>query len=117
MDAAQKFNEALIKLAIVMYRIDSRISLSEQEMADALADGMEWQSPISISAYQAQALAEVSRAMTLEQIEPLLLSLKDALQYDKQKALTVAQSLMDADGTRSAKEQQLFDFIKQQLLA
>lgn len=117
MSAAQHFNEALIKLAIVMYRIDSRISLSEQEMADALADGLDWQSPISVSAFQAQALAEVSKAMTLEQIEPLLLSLKDALQHDKQKALTVAQSIMDADGKRSSKEQQLFDFIQQQLLA
>lgn len=116
MSAQQAFNEALLKLAIMMYRIDGKIRLNEQELVDELADGLTWDGVNSITAVQNQAMADVRDAIRTDKTEAYLATLKDALMFDKAKALDIAQQIMQSDGEEALKERRLYDYLRQQLL-
>lgn len=116
MATQQEFNEALLKLAIMMYRIDGKIRLNEQESVDALADGLDWEGVHSITAIQSQAMADVRDAIRADRTEAYLGSLKDALMFDKQKALDTARQIMQSDAEEALKERRLYDYLRQQLL-
>jgi hypothetical protein len=116
MSAQQAFNEALLKLAIMMYRIDGKIRLNEQELVDELADGLTWDGINSITAVQSQAMADVRDAIRTDKTEAYLATLKDALMFDKAKALDIAQQIMQSDGEEALKERRLYDYLRQQLL-
>jgi hypothetical protein len=116
MATQQAFNEALLKLATMMYRIDGKIRLNEQELVDLIADDLDWQGVSSISAVQSQAIAEVRDAIRADKAEAYLAGLKDALMVDKKKALDTARQIMQSDGEEAQKERRLYDYLRQQLL-
>ena len=116
MATQQLFNEALLKLAIMMYRIDGKIRLNEQELVDAISDSLDWSGINSITAIQSQAMADVRDAIRGDKTEAYLASLKDALMFDKQKALDTAKQIMQSDGEEALKERRLYDYLRQQLL-
>ena len=47
----QRFNQALIKLAVLFYQVDRKILLSEQDYLEELVESLEWDSPICREAY------------------------------------------------------------------
>jgi hypothetical protein len=116
MSTQQAFNESVLKLAIMMYRIDGKIRLNEQERVDELADGLVWDGVNSITAIQSQAMADVREAIRADRTEAYLASLKDGLMFDKQKALDIAKQIMQSDGEEALKERRLYDYLRQQLL-
>ena len=116
MATQQLFNEALLKLAIMMYRIDGKIRLNEQELVDAISDSLDWRGINSITAIQSQAMADVRDAIRSDKTEAYLAGLKDALMFDKQKALDTARQIMQSDGEEALKERRLYDYLRQQLL-
>lgn len=116
MATQQAFNEALLKLAIMMYRIDGKIRLNEQELVDEIADNLSWDGVNSITAVQSQAMADVREAIRADKTEVYLARLKDALMFDKQKALDTAKQIMQSDGEEAQKERRLYDYLRQQLL-
>ena len=116
MATQQAFNEALLKLAIMMYRIDGKIRLNEQELVDEIADSLSWDGVNSITAIQSQAMADAREAIRADKTEAYLAGLKDALMFDKQKALDTAKQIMQSDGEEAQKERRLYDYLRQQLL-
>lgn len=116
MATQQLFNEALLKLAIMMYRIDGKIRLNEQELVDAISDSLDWSGINSITAIQSQAMADVRDAIRSDKTEAYLAGLKHALMFDKQKALDTAKQIMQSDGEEALKERRLYDYLRQQLL-
>lgn len=116
MATQQLFNEALLKLAVLMYRTDGKIRLNEQELVDLIADDLAWEGVNSITAVQSQAIAEVRDAIRADKVEAYLAGLKDALMFDKKKALDTARQIMQSDGEEAQKERRLYDYLRQQLL-
>jgi tellurite resistance protein len=116
MATQQAFNEALLKLAIMMYRIDGKIRLNEQELVDEIADSLSWDGVNSITAIQSQAMADVREAIRADKTEVYLAALKDALMFDKQKALDTAKQIMQSDGEEAQKERRLYDYLRQKVL-
>ena len=116
MATQQAFNEALLKLAIMMYRIDGKSRLNEQELVDEIADSLSWDGVNSITAIQSQAMADAREAIRADKTEAYLAGLKDALMFDKQKALDTAKQIMQSDGEEAQKERRLYDYLRQQLL-
>lgn len=115
MATQQDFNEALLKLAILMYRIDGKIRLNEQELVDEIGDNLNWEGINSITAIQSQALADVRQAISSNQVEAYLTTLKAALQLDKQQALNTAKQIMQSDGEEAKQERHLYDLLVQML--
>ncbi|WP_213997661.1 TerB family tellurite resistance protein [Arsukibacterium sp.] len=111
----QDFNEALLKLAILMYRIDGKIRLNEQELVDEIGDKLDWDGVNSITAVQSQAMADIRQAISSNQVEAYLTTLKPALQFDKQQALDTARQIMQSDGEEAQQERRLYDMLVQML--
>jgi len=116
MTTQQNFNEALLRLAVLMYRIDGKIRLNEQELVDLITDNLDWDGANSISAVQNQAIAEARDAIRADKVEAYLAGLKDALMIDKKKTLDTARQIMQSDGEEATKERRLYDYLRQQLL-
>ncbi|WP_166838148.1 hypothetical protein [Rheinheimera pleomorphica] len=116
MATEQAFNEALLKLAVLMYRTDGKIRLNEQELVDLIVDDLNWQGAISVSAVQNQAVAEVREVIRADKVDAYLAGLKDALMFDKKKTLDTARQIMQSDGEEAVKERRLYDYLRQQLL-
>ena len=116
MSTQQAFNEALLKLAILMYRIDGKIKLNEQELVDELADSLNWDGINSITAIQSQAMADVRDAIRADKVDDYLASLKSALMFNKQRALDVAKQVMQSDGEEALKERRLYDQLRNTVL-
>lgn len=112
----QAFNEALLKLAVLMYRTDGKIRLNEQELVDLIVDDLNWQGAISVSAVQNQTVAEVREAIRADNVDAYLAGLKEALMFDKKKTLDTARQIMQSDGEEAVKERRLYDYLRQQLL-
>ncbi|MDX1678555.1 hypothetical protein [Arsukibacterium sp.] len=117
MATQQDFNEALLKMAILMYRIDGKIRLNEQELLDGMTDSLDWSGANSITAVQNQATADARQAISSNQVEGYLANLKPALLFDKQKALDTARELMQSDGEEAGEERKLYDQLLHLLMA
>ncbi|MBV2130405.1 hypothetical protein [Arsukibacterium indicum] len=112
----QDFNEALLKLAILMYRVDGKIRLNEQELVDDIADGLDWSGVNSITAVQSQAMADVRQAISSNKVEAYVTGLKSALMFNKQLALDTAKQIMQSDGEEAIQERRLYDLLRQSVL-
>ena len=63
----QRFNEALIKTAVLLYQVDGMVSLTEQDYLEEMIEGLHWQSPICKEAFLTQAIHEARLAKETEQ--------------------------------------------------
>lgn len=117
LSAKQYFNQALIKMAVLLYQVDGMVSLSEQDYLEALVDDLDWQSPICSDAFLNDAIFQARQAIDTAQQREYLKSLKPELSFDVEKALEVAMSITGADGERSEKETELLSLLTHKLLA
>lgn len=113
----QLYNEALIQLVVLLYQIDGRVSLSEQDFLDTLMDEMEWQSPISRQARLSAIISETRQCVERQQHVELLQTLKPTLNIDADKTLEVAMAITAIDGERSEPETELLALLTHKILS
>lgn len=113
----QMYNEALIQLVVLLYQIDGRVSLSEQDYLEELMEGMSWQSPISRQARLNAIISETRQCIERQQHVELLQTLKPILNMDANKTLEVAMAITAVDGERSEPETELLALLTHKILS
>ncbi|WJG09375.1 TerB family tellurite resistance protein [Aliiglaciecola sp. LCG003] len=113
----QAFNEALLKLCMLMYRIDGKITLTEQDYFQSIYSHLDWQGEQDLDEFQRQSIHQVRQAVDSGEVKAYILSLKDALTFNAKKALTVAQGISLVDGDIAEEEQEILDYLQNRLLA
>ena len=113
----QRFNEALIKTAVLLYQVDGMVSLTEQDYLEEVIDDLKWQSPICRDAFLTQAIHEARVANDAGDAMGFLKSQSDELNFDAEKVVEVAMEVTGVDGERSEHETELLDYLTHKLLA
>jgi len=113
----QSFNQALIKLSVLLYQIDGVVTLSEQDYLNSVVEELDWQSPICLEAFINDTIYQTRKAIDTGETLSYLRSLKEDLAYDAQKALEVAMAITGVDGERSEEETELLSVLTHKLLA
>jgi len=113
----QHFNQALIQMAVLLYQVDRKVTLTEQEALDRLVDSLEWQSPIGSEAFKTEAIFQARKALDVGEGRAMLKNLKDDLLFDADKAMEVAYMITGVDGDRSEDEAEMLHFLSHKLLA
>lgn len=113
----QSFNEALIRLAVLLYQVDGMVTLSEQDYLDEIIESLDWQSPISRDAFFNDAIYQTRKALDTGEAEVYLKNLKQDLLFDADKAMEVAMAITGADGERCDEEAELLSLLTHKLLA
>ena len=97
----QSFNQALIKLSVLLYQVDGMVTLSEQDYLNAMVESLDWQSPICREAFLNDTIYQTRKAVALR-CQAFLRSL--ALSFDAEKTLEVAiaiRALMASEARRN----------------
>ncbi|MEO0974848.1 MAG: hypothetical protein AAFX85_17305, partial [Pseudomonadota bacterium] len=101
-EGEQRANEKLIELATFFYKIDRRISLEEQQYIDELLRTTQWESAISIEAYQRECIAKINQTLeaSAERVSAYLSNLMQELSDlgAASRAKAIAKEISDADG-------------------
>ncbi|MDP5032099.1 MAG: TerB family tellurite resistance protein [Paraglaciecola sp.] len=113
----QGFNEALIKLSVLLYQVDGKVSLSEQDYLDHVIDELDWGSTISKSAFLTDAIFRAREAVDNDDCQGFIRKLSDDLNQNANKTLEVAMTLTGIDGERSEREVELLAFLTNRVLA
>lgn len=113
----QDFSEALLKLCMLLYRIDGKITLTEQDYYQAIYNNIHWRGEQDLEEFERQAIHEVRNAVEMGEVKPYILSLKDALSFDGKKALAVAKGISFIDGEIADEEQEIIDYLQFRVLA
>ena len=113
----QSFNQALIKMSVLLYQIDGVVTLSEQDYLNSIIEELDWQSPICLEAFLNDTIYQTRKAIDTGETLSYLRSLKDDLAYDAQKTLEVAMAITGVDGERSEEETELLSVLTHKLLA
>ncbi|WP_395340665.1 TerB family tellurite resistance protein [Ningiella sp. W23] len=113
----QKFNEALIKMAVLLYQIDGKITLTEQDYFDALTESLEWRSGIVLPAFINQAIHQAREAISQDRAREFLRELGGQLNLNPAKAFEVAMDITAVDGKRSDEELELLSLLSNRVLA
>lgn len=113
----QRFNEALIKTAVLLYQVDGLVSLTEQDYLEELINDLKWQSPICKDAFLTQAIHEARVANDAGDALEFLKSQADELNFDAAKVVEVAMGITGVDGERSEHETELLHYLTHKLLA
>ncbi|MCP3428859.1 TerB family tellurite resistance protein [Opacimonas viscosa] len=113
----QRFNESLIKLSVLLYQIDGKITLSEQDyLEDVIAD-LTWQSPISIDAFTNDAIHQARVAVDNDEALAFVKEMVDDLTFDAEKVVEVAMGITGIDGERSEQETDILTVLTHKYLA
>jgi tellurite resistance protein len=113
----QNFNQALIKLSVLLYQVDGMVSLSEQDYLSDMVESLDWQSPICPEAFLNDTIYQTRKAIDTGDALTLLRSLKNDLAFDAEKTLEVAMAITGVDGERSEAETELLSVLTHKLLA
>lgn len=113
----QLHNEALIKLTVLLYQIDGKVTLTEQDYFDELLQEMSWHSGISKEAYVNDAIHQAREAIDSVAAPDFIRSLSDELNLDAARSLEVAMAITKVDGVRSEKEVELLALLANRVLA
>lgn len=113
----QAFNQSLIKMAVLLYKIDGKITLTEQDYLDEIIDTMEWESPISVDAFLNDAIYQVRQVVDADESARFLRSLQQDLNINADRALEVAMNITGADGERCDEETELLSLLTHKILA
>ncbi|MCW8107802.1 TerB family tellurite resistance protein [Alteromonas ponticola] len=117
LSSQQSFNQALIQLSVLLYQIDGKVTITEQEYLDSVIDEMQWESPISVDAFLTDAIYQTRKALDEGNGLELLKSLKEHLSFDADKAMEVAMQITGVDGERNEKEREVLSLLSHKLLA
>jgi len=113
----QSFNQALIKLSVLLYQVDGMVTLSEQDYLNAMVESLDWQSPICREAFLNDTIYQTRKAIDTDGAITFLRSLKQDLSFDAEKTLEVAMAITGVDGERSEEETELLSLLTHKLLA
>ena len=113
----QSFNQALIKLSVLLYQVDGMVTLSEQDYLNAMVDSLDWQSPICPEAFLNDTIYQTRKAIDTGDAFTFLRSLKNDLAFDAEKTMEVAMAITGVDGERSDEETELLSLLTHKLLA
>jgi len=75
----QSFNQALIKLSVLLYQVDGMVTLSEQDYLNAMVESLDWQSPICREAFLNDTIYQTRKAIDTGGAITFLRSLKQDL--------------------------------------
>jgi ABC-type branched-subunit amino acid transport system ATPase component len=114
---SQLHNEALIKLTVLLYQIDGKVTLTEQDYFQELVDSMQWHSGISKEAYINDAIHQAREAIDSLSAPDFIRSLSEELNYDAARSLEVAMAITKVDGERSEEEVELLALLANRVLA
>ncbi|WP_100643952.1 TerB family tellurite resistance protein [Alteromonas facilis] len=112
----QGFNEALIKLSVLLYQVDGKVTLTEQDYLDEVLGTLEWGSTICQEAFLNDAIHKARLAVDNNDCKAFMQSLSDDLNQDANKALEVAMELTGIDGERSEQETELLAYLTNRIL-
>lgn len=115
--AKQAFNEDLIKLLVLLYQIDGKVTLTEQDYFETLIQNMEWKNGVSISAFINDAIHQTRVAIDHEEAREFLFSLANGLSHDPAQALEHAMNISAIDGKRSEEELEILALLSNRVLA
>lgn len=113
----QDFNEALIKLSVLLYQIDGKVTLTELDYFDELVEKLHWHSGISKPAFINDAIHKARQAIDAGEPQDYIRSLADGLNIDPARALEVAMDITNVDGKRSEEEIELLALLSNRVLA
>lgn len=113
----QGFNQALIKLSVLLYQVDGMVTLSEQDYLNSVVEELDWQSPICPEAFLTDTIYQTRQAIDTGDTLQYMRDLKDDLEFDAEKALEVAMMITGVDGERSDEETELLSVLTHKLLA
>lgn len=113
----QQYQEALIKMAVLFYQVDGKITLTEQDYLDELLESLDWESPISRDAFVNDVIYHTRTAIDAGEASDVLKSLQPQLVIDANRAVEVATVMTGVDGERSDEETELLSLLTHKLLA
>jgi len=113
----QEYYEALIRLAVLLYQIDGKITLTEQDYFEDLVNSMHWTSNISQSAFVNQVIHEARQAISNKEALEYLRALRTPLNLDAATAFEIAMDITAVDGRRSDEELELLSMLSNRILA
>lgn len=113
----QRYNEALVRMSVLFYQIDGKITLTEQDYFETLTESLDWKSGIVLSAFISQAIHESREAISSGQAREYLRDLGNDLNIDAARSLEVAMDITAADGKRSDEELELLSLLSNRVLA
>lgn len=117
MTKTQSFNEALIKLLVLMYQIDGKVTLTEQDYFENISEKLDWQNTVSLSAYITDVIHQTRVAIDSNSAREYLFGLADGLNYNPALAFEYAMDITQVDGSRSDEELELLSLLSNRILA
>jgi hypothetical protein len=112
----QLFNESLIKLLVLLYQIDGKVTLTEQDLFDEILVKLNWHSGVSLSAFVNDAIHQPRVAIDAEASREFLFALGNGLNFDPATALELAMDITEIDGKRSEDELELLALLSNRVL-
>ncbi|MFT5541616.1 MAG: tellurite resistance protein [Glaciecola sp.] len=113
----QLHNQALIQITVLLYQIDGKVTLTEQDYLDELLQDMAWHSGISKDAFVTDVIHQAREAIDGGTAPDYIRSLSDELNIDAARSLEVAMAITKVDGERSEKEVELLALLANRVLA
>ncbi|WP_137167590.1 TerB family tellurite resistance protein [Salinimonas lutimaris] len=113
----QAFNQALIRLSVLLVQIDKKVTLTEQDYLDEVVASLDWQSPICREAFFNDVIYQTRKAIDVGDSVKYLRSFKDDLVFDADKAMEVAMQITGVDGERSEEETEILSLLSHKMLA
>ncbi|MBT1452462.1 TerB family tellurite resistance protein [Glaciecola sp. XM2] len=113
----QLFNEALVRMSVLLYQIDGKVTLTEQDYFEELTEQLEWTSGTVLPAFISQVIHEARVAIDQNAAREYLRDLGNDLNIDPAKAFEVAMEITAADGKRSDEELELLSLLSNRVLA
>ena len=114
---SQRYNEALVRMSVLFYQIDGKITLTEQDYFESLCESLPWQSGVALPAFVNSAIHEARVAIDTDQTREYLFSLGTSLNLDPATALEVAMDITAIDGVRNEEELELLSLLSNRVLA
>ena len=112
----QGFNEALKKLLVLLYQIDGKVSLKEQDYLDQVITQLDWGSSISQSAFLNDAIHRARQVIDNKDCKAFIRDLGYELNQDANRALDLAMELTGIDGGRTEEETELLAYLTNRVL-
>lgn len=113
----QQFNEALIKMTVLLYQVDGKVTLSELDYFDQLVANITWDSPIGLDGFVQDAIHQARFHVDNGNALGMLKQLVPALALNATEANNVAYEITGIDGERSVEEQELLHYLTYKALA
>ncbi len=116
LEQEQQFNEALIRMTVLLYQIDRKVTLTEQDYLSDLTESITWRNGIVLSAFISQAIHESRQAIDTQQSEQYLRTIGKDLNINPARAFEVAMEITEVDGKRSEEELELLSLLSNRIL-